>query len=119
MMFSPRMFYQSAVCMGNDFAAFESVPQSGSGDLAGAVLRHRGPACGSRVGFEVGPMVCCCLCVLPKWEGWLGVPQQRGWLPRAAGLGGVAAQLAVERSEALGFPPPQCPSSAGQKCFRQ
>lgn len=40
MMFSPRVFYQSAVCMENDFAAFESVLQSGCGDLAGAVLRR-------------------------------------------------------------------------------
>lgn len=99
----------------NDFAAFESVPQSGCGDLA--ALRRRGPGCngGCQVGSEVGPRVFCWLCALPKWEGCLGGLQQPGWLPRAAGLGGVAAQLAVEGTEPLGFPPPHCPSSAGHK----
>lgn len=43
------------------------------------------------MGFEV---VCHSLCALPKQEGCLGGLQQSGWLPRAAGLGGVAAQLA-------------------------
>lgn len=82
----------------NAFAACESVPQRGCGGSAGAALRPRGPGCdGGRQGeVEVGPMVCGCLCAPPKQEGWPGGLQQCGWLPRAAGLGGVVAQLAVE-----------------------
>lgn len=59
----------------------------------------------------MGPVVCCCWCP-PIVGGCPGGLQQRGWLPRAAGLGG---EVAVEHTEPLGFPPPQCPSSAGHK----
>lgn len=45
MQFPPKTFYSSAACTGNGFSAFESVPQSGCGDLAGwsvAALRRWG-----------------------------------------------------------------------------
>lgn len=114
------MFYQSAVCMENGFAALESVLQSGCGDLAGAALRRRGPGWsgGHRWGL--------------KWFVTVCVPSQsrRGALGGCSRVGGFPEQLGWEvwrlswlrGSEPLGFPNPSVPpvllkNDSGSNCW--
>lgn len=100
------------------------LPRAAVGDLAGrsaAALRRWGRGLSWRQtgrfwgGGGGGPVVRCCLYVLPKCEGWVG----RGFVPGRAPAVWVAFQSQPGRLRAVGCPPPRRPSGTAHKGFRQ